>query len=461
MLKEPETIVAMASPPGRGAIAVIRVSGKRSFSITEALLENNEKGLRLEKEKRVLGNIVRKEESGAEERVDQVVVHCYQAPHSYTGEDVVEINCHGNPLLVREVIELLTAQGARLAQPGEFTRRAYLNGKMDLLQAEAVIDLINAETINARRSSFAQLEGGLSEAIGEIKEGIKTICASLEMELDFFEEGMEVDYAGLLAALLITSQEIEKLLASFKLGKVVREGVHLVIIGRPNVGKSSLLNRLLQEERVIVSDLPGTTRDAVEAHINIGGALFRITDTAGIRRGGDAIEAEGVKKTLQIMQRADIFLLLLDNSEPLQPEDLEIFALLKDYPEKRVMMALNKIDLPVRLERERVPVIGARDFLQLCSKTGEGLHELEGALLHYYNLEGEQGALITSSRHQQALNKALGGVKGALGSLREKRSPEFVVFDLRRSLEHLGEISGEVTSEEILQTIFSSFCVGK
>jgi len=435
------------------------MSGGRSFAIAEALLQSDKKG-NYKKKKRVIGHLVRSVD-GIVDKIDQVVIHFYRAPHSYTGEDVVEINCHGNPFLVGEIIDLLTGQGARLAQPGEFTRRAYLNGKMDLLQAEAVIDLINAETFNARRCSFAQLDGGLSNAIGNIRDGIKGVCAELEMDVDFSEEGMEIDRDRLIAELSKAEMTIGQMLDSFRLGKVVREGVHLVIVGRPNVGKSSLLNQLLREDRVIVSDLPGTTRDAVEAHINIGGYLFRVTDTAGIRSGGDFIEAESVKRTLQIMQLADIFLMMLDNSEPLQPEDLEIFSLIKQYSDKRVVMALNKIDLTSQLQRDQLPEMGYGEPLRLCSKTGEGLQELEKVLLHQCDMEGDHGALISRSRHHQALSRALDGLNSAIGSLREKMSSEFVAFDLRRALDSLGEISGEVTSEEILETIFANFCVGK
>ena len=400
-------------------------------------------------------------ESGAV--LDEALVVLMRAPRSYTGEDTLEIHCHGSPAVLRAVLEEVLKTGARLAEPGEFTHRAFLNGRMDLSQAEAVADLVGARAAKAREVALAQLKGGLAKKVKEIRAALEEQLAMLEAAVDFPEENIETEppseTAGKIDAVV---GEIARLLAGYEEGRLYREGVRVVIAGRPNVGKSSLLNRLLGEERAIVTPIPGTTRDFIEEEIQVGGVAVRLADTAGIREAEDAIEEEGISRVWERVARADVVVFLLDGSDGLSAGDLRILEGLK---EKKVIVAVNKSDLPQRLGRADVEgaLSGPRP-LRISAKFGSGIEELKKMILETV-LGGEEmecrEELLCNARHKDAFERTAEFLAQAGESLASGLSPEFVAQDIRDALRSLGEITGETTSEDILDRIFASFCVGK
>ncbi len=455
-----DTIAAIATAPGKGAIAVLRLSGHKSVQIAQSIFQSKINLHALDAGRAVYGKIVSSESNT--ELIDTVLVTKFVAPHSYTGQDIVEISCHGGPFVTQEILHLLLQNGARAAEPGEFTKRAFINGKLDLLQAESVADIIDAQTRASRRQSQAQLSGVLSERILLLKEQLKKQLVLLEIELDFSEEEIEFADRDLVGQQMSELEfEIDNLLNSFEYGKILREGVHLVLAGKPNVGKSSVLNRLLQEDRAIVSETPGTTRDVIEESLDIKGMLFKISDTAGLRLARDEIESEGVNRTKRILSNADIILFIIDGSKPIDHEDKEALDMIRSISNDKYILLINKNDLP----KAEIDAKFEHQFDKVCSisaKTGDGFETLETTLVDSATRDDVESLVaINKVRHRDALLKTREFLQHAQDSLKNNLSPEYVSMDIRAALNSLAELAGEVTTDDILNDIFSSFCVGK
>lgn len=446
-----DVIIALATPAGSGAISVVRLSGKKSVEIAAKVFKSKSDILTAETHTVHYGKIV----NATGETIDDVLLTVFREPHSYTGENSVEISSHGNPLIAEKIIGVFLELGARLAEPGEFTRRAFLNGKMDLAQAEAVADLINSRAEASLKGARNQLDGLLSKRVENLRRGLLEISSLIEIELDFAEEDLEfISKEKAINMIKKIVGEVDFLIDSFKFGKIVREGVNATIVGKPNVGKSSLLNYILKESRAIVSHIPGTTRDVITEEVSIDGILFKLYDTAGIRVTEDTIEKEGVKRSREAVKRSDLVLFLSDASKGF---DEEIYAeLLKITDEKRIIKIMNKCDLK--------SVNEPRADVNLSALTGEGVDELF-ALMKKKTIGSsvytERTALITNARQLQALKKSREFLERALESLQNRMSGEFVAVDLRAAMDALGEIIGKVTSDDILNNIFSNFCIGK
>ena len=463
MIHPSDTIAAVATPRGAGAIAVIRLSGPRAFTIADSVFRG--KGSLADAAAQTMHHGIVVNAGGGQ--VDEVVAGIFRAPHSYTGEDVVEISCHGGTFVTDAVLAAVLAAGARQAGPGEFTRRAFLNGRMDLSQAEAVAALIASSSGKAHRTSLEQLNGRLAGAVGGLRESLKSLCALLEIDLDFSEEGITVISREQIAQKLVQVKgRLEEMAESFRAGRLYRDGVSVVIAGRPNAGKSSLFNALLRDARAIVTPVPGTTRDYLEENITLSNTLFRITDTAGLRSSTDPVEQEGIMRSRNAIEHADVILLVDDVSDQATP----VGELLDGIPlseSQEVFIIRNKIDLV----KGRNPEIESRPYrnrqikeISLSAATGKGVHQLAGELTGYVaGLEGatSDGVQITSSRHWNSLRRSIGELESGLSSLKEGATNEFVAFDVREAMAALSEITGEVTSEDVLNSVFSSFCIGK
>ena len=456
-----DTIAAIATPPGKGGIAIIRLSGKDALRITGKLFESNMEINAIEPKRAILGLIV--DEQGFE--IDEAIITFYKAPNSYTKEDLVEINCHGGIFLSQKILELAIQYGARLAKPGEFTLRAFLNGRIDLAQAEAVADLIQARTSASVRASYVQLTGKISKRINEISNVLLDYCSLLELELDFSEEDVEfVERIDFIKKLAMVKQELEQLFTTFQIGRIAREGVKMVIAGKPNVGKSSLLNALTREDRAIVTEIPGTTRDALEVQLDINGFLFRVIDTAGIKETDDRIEQEGIRRAKKHLETADIILHVFDGSLPITNDDRAIMAQIAEISKTGVVRIVNKNDLARKIELEEIghqvaPVI----FISALHQSGidnleRHIHDL---VLNFDENIFTNDTIITNVRHWEILGQALESLKSALIEAEKGASSEFISLYLRDALDYLGQITGKVTSEDILNNIFSKFCIGK
>jgi tRNA modification GTPase len=452
-----DTIAAIATPAGEGAIAVIRISGPASFLIADRVFRGRTSLAEAPPLTLHYGTVVAEND----ETIDQVIAAVFRSPHSYTGEDVVEMSCHGSMYVARRILQLLMVAGARQAEPGEFTRRAFVNGKMDLAQAEAVADMIHARSEKMRQASVAQLEGKLGERVRSLRAGLMDLCSLLEVDLDFSEEGLSViEHAEIERRLEAVERDLLGMITSFEKGKLAREGVDVVLVGKPNAGKSSLFNALLREERAIVTHLPGTTRDSLEESLTIGGLLFRVHDTAGLRKTDDLIETEGVKRSQAIMGRADILLDVIDATSPLDREELVMWR--KGMgPSQHCLAVYNKIDLVEQKVSARLAA--EPESVAVSAKTGEGIEDLRKSLLRV--VEGKEVELLSvgviNDRHAMSLARSIEGIRTALMSLRKGATNEFVAFDVREAADHLAEITGEITSEEVLNRVFSKFCIGK
>lgn len=466
LASQTDTIVALATPPGEGGLAVIRVSGQDSLRIAGRGFQGKAELSDVPSHTAHFGRFV----GGDGSPLDDVVAVVFKSPHSYTGEDTVELSCHGGTLVSRRIVEAIVRSGARLALPGEFTKRAFLNGKLDLSQAEAVADLIHSKSEAAHRSSLAQLEGALSSRVQKLRNQLLEAVSLFELELDFAEEGYEFTNKPEVGQNLQTAvDEIEQLCSTFNTGRSYREGVKVVLVGAPNAGKSSILNAFLSDNRAIVTEIPGTTRDVIEEQINLGGLIFRIVDTAGLRRSTDVIEQEGIRRTEIQAETGDILLLVIDVSK--DPDEAEKAAILNLVNEKgpagAVKIAvLNKLDLVPGLNGEigeRTRFLGDIPKVRISALTLLGFDDLKELLMRSAGAGGmtEGGVTITNIRHFKALQKTKSSVEVALTTLREGKSGEFVAVDLRRAMDSLGEITGEVTTDEILNNIFSKFCIGK
>ena len=446
-----DTITAIATPIGVGAISIIRVSGLESISSVNKIFKGKKDLNTVDSHTIHYGKII----SIDGEVIDDVLISVFRSPNSYTGEESVEISTHGSQLICNKILERLVQQNVRLAEPGEFTKRAFLNGKIDLSQAEAVIDIINSRTNASLKGARNQLDGLLSKKIDGLRQMLLNSSSLIELELDFAEEEIEfVSYEKVRDEINKIVAELNTLIDSYKIGRVLREGVNVVLVGKPNVGKSSLLNYLVKESRAIVSHIPGTTRDIIREEISIDGILFKLYDTAGIRITEDEVEKEGVLRSRKAVEEADIVVLVAEVSTPF-PEDL-FSELLKLTEKEKILSVRNKSDLIFeKLEKE---------FLNVSAITGSGIKEFIEILKektfiteHY----SEKNAIVTNLRHKTALEKSVDHLIKAVMSIEDKLSGEFIAVDLRNAESALGEIIGKVTTDDILNNIFSQFCIGK
>jgi tRNA modification GTPase len=457
-----DTIAAVASPMGEGAISVIRVSGDSACRNVACRFKGKRPLTTVKSHTAHFGRLI--DANG--NHVDDVICTVFLAPRSYTGEDIVEVSCHGGIHVTRRVLECLFDTGIRPAEPGEFTQRAFLNGKMDLSQAEAVADIIQARADKAYKTSLYQLEGVLSNEIHSIQDRLIKTLGLLELELDFIEEDIElINKKSIEESLNFGINETDRLLKTYKYGKIWREGIRVALIGLPNAGKSSLLNALLNENRAIVTDIPGTTRDFIEEKISLSGILFRIIDTAGLRKTDDLIEQEGVKKTWKVIETADIIVFVHDCTKPVEKNEREFLEeIYKNYNQKNIIFANNKIDLRHKmiLQNNESKEINAIETSALHHTGVMAItHKLTMSVLDASQTENKESITITNERHYSALLKAIEGLQASLESLRTQKSGEFIAIDLRLAIDSLGEIIGLVTTEQILNSIFSKFCIGK
>jgi tRNA modification GTPase len=454
-----DTIAAISTPLGEGGIGIIRISGKEAISIANRIFQSS-KGVNLlvVKTHTIHYGFIIDPETG--QKIDEVLVTVMRAPNTYTREDVVEINCHGGYVTLKRILDLVISQGARLAEPGEFTKRAFLRGRIDLSQAESVIDLIRAKTEQAQKIALEHLSGRLSKKINELRDSLMRVCAHVEAYIDFPEE----DIDGLTQEEIQTEinrikEEINKLIEGYEEGKIYMEGLRAAIVGKPNVGKSSLLNALLMKDRAIVTEIPGTTRDIIEEYVNIKGMPLKIVDTAGIREAHDLVEAEGIKRTLRAVELAQLVLLVLDSSRPIDSLDEEI---INRVIHKKIIVVINKKD--IRSKEFCLPeVLKDKPRVEISALKGEGIEELK-ELIFNMTISGkyeQEGVVITKMRHKIALENALQALNNALQSFKEKEPLEITAMFLREALSFLGQIVGVVTTEDILNLIFSEFCIGK
>lgn len=470
-----DTICAIATPPGEGGIGVIRVSGPQALDVTaQVVFPRSGKPLHeLPSHKMTVADAcapsgvsgkAQAADSSSLSAIDEALVVVMKRPHSYTGEDVVEVHCHGGPLVLDQLCRGLLAAGARLAEPGEFTKRAFLNGRLDLAQAEAVQDTIRAKTARSLTLAHAQRRGELSRDIEAIRADLVTALAHIEAALDFGEEDITfVEKAELLRLLAATQLKLRRLVESGKDGRIWREGAQVAILGRPNVGKSSLLNALLRSDRAIVTAIPGTTRDVLEELVSIEGIPVRLIDTAGIRHTDDPVETEGIRRSRLAWEDADLALILLDGSQSLTEEDR---ALLHESQAARAIVVVNKCDLPAQLTRAHIEAAcpDHGDIVDISATMGLGLDELRRTIrarLLMNGLESHEGAWVTNLRHADACARALQGVEQAQHSVAADRAGELIAVDLRLAADALGEVTGVITTDDILERIFSEFCIGK
>jgi len=450
-----DTIVAVATPSGRSAIAVIRLSGPRSVDILRFLIRDEQ--FTPEPNRVVLKKIIAGEPGDV---LDHALVSYFAAPHSFTGEDVVEISCHGSPVIVRQILDLTQMFDARLAGPGEFTLRACKNGKMNLTEAEAIRDLINARTNAAAVQATRKLGGELSSALLPCKQQLISVIVTLESALEFVEDDLpQVQLAEMQTRLGHAQNQIKDLAETYSTGHLLRDGIKVAIVGRPNVGKSSLFNRLLRLDRAIVTDIPGTTRDSLTESISLNGMPISLTDTAGIRKTGNKIEAIGVERTQRAIADADLLIAVVDGSTELSPQDI---AVLSQAREALHIVAVNKCDLRQGLGIGN-QISRQSKVVHLSALTGEGLSALTAAILEPFGTVDSEGAglLITDSRHYDLLRRAEQSVGQAVELLAEHAGEELVLIGLHNALKFLGEITGETTTEDLLSEIFSTFCIGK
>ncbi len=463
-----DTICAIATPVGEGGIGIVRISGEKAIEVASTFVRlRSGRALAAVKSHRVQHADVL--ERDPRRPVDEALVLVMRAPHSYTAEDVVEIQCHGGPFILHTICEAAIHAGARLAEPGEFTKRAFLNGRLDLTQAEAVLDTIRAKTSGSLRLAQEQLRGTLSREIDGIREMLIGLLAHIEAAIDFTEEDITfIQPQALLAGLTNAIAAVTRLTETGEEGRILREGVMAAIIGRPNVGKSSLLNALLQTDRAIVTPIPGTTRDVLEEVLNIRGIPVRLVDTAGLRDTDDPVEHEGVRRSRMAMEQAELLVLVLDGSVPLTAEDR---TLLSHHADKKRLVVVNKTDLPSQIDPSELERLVTREPGQppsravwISVRTETGLDDLRDAIrtmMLRADFEPGEAAVITRLRHRNNLTKAREALAAAVESVQGGLSGEFVAMDLRAAIDALGEITGAVTTDDILDRIFRDFCIGK
>ena len=447
-----DTIAAISTTTGAGAISIIRVSGEKAIEIVNKIFK--EKDLtKVESHTIHYGHI---EYKGKIE--DEVLVSIMKAPKTFTTEDVVEINCHGSIVVTKKILEILLTIGCRMAEPGEFTKRAFLNGRIDLIEAEGVMDLINSKSESEKKLALNQIEGKVSNLIKDLRQKILEVLAQIEVKIDYpeYEDIEEVTYNDLKENINIVEEEIKRIIKESENGKIIKEGIKTAIVGRPNVGKSSLLNNLLQEEKAIVTDIAGTTRDIVEGTIIINGVKLDLIDTAGIRKTNDIVESIGVNKSLETIDKADLILLVLNNNEELTEYDKEILDNIKD---KKHIIIINKIDLETKLE-----VIKDNNIVKISALNNKGIEELKNKITEMYNLEeieSKDATYLTNARGLSLLKQAEEIIKEVNKGIKNQEPIDMIEIDLKRIWELLGEITGETYQEELINQLFSQFCLGK
>ena len=455
------TIAAISTATGNGGIGIIRMSGKKSFEIlNKFFVPSNKNNQEINGYTMKFGYIVNPD---TQEKIDEVLVSFFVSPKSYTTENMCEINSHGGIIVEKKILELCLKNGAELAEPGEFTKRAFLNGRIDLTQAESVIDLINSKSDNEAKASINQLEGNLSKKIHEIRNKLLDVMADIEANIDYPEYDIEE----------ITNKKIEKVLNeikndlinlsnSFENGKILKEGVKTIILGKPNAGKSSLLNSILNEERAIVSEYAGTTRDTIEEFVNIDGITLKLIDTAGIRKTDDKIEEIGVKRALKLAEESDLIIAIFDGSKELDDEDLEILKIIKN---KKSIILLNKKDIgDKKLENNEIIKEASNNIVKISAKTGDGIEEIYKKISELFKvkeIEMNDGVIITNIRHKNQIDKALKSVNEAIESNNSGLPIDIVSIPIKQILSDLSAITGEDVSEDIINEIFSKFCLGK
>lgn len=456
-----DTIVSLASAPGEGAIGIIRISGSKALNILKAVFKTK-KGKNINQfinRKMIYGEII----GSNNETLDEVMAVFMKGPKTYTCEDVVEIYCHGGVLPLQNVLQEILRQDVRMAEPGEFTKRAFLNGRLDLSQAESVMDVISAKTKQGFDVAFSQLEGVLSLKIKNLRKKLIDLLAHLAVSIDYPEEDIEeITYNEVFKILGECNKEIEFLLSSSEAGRIIREGLYTAIVGKPNVGKSSLLNALSRQTRAIVTDVPGTTRDVIETFVNVKGIPLRLIDTAGIRETEDIVEKIGVERSKDVFNSADLVIFVINGAEPLTMEDEEIIQKLEG---KKALIVINKVDLPPAFEskylEERLP---GRPFIKMSVIDETGLDLLEKAILKMVygtEIRQKESAYVSNSRHIQALEHAKAAIKKAVSSTENGLPYDFIEVDIRDAHEYLGKITGETVEEDLLTQIFGQFCLGK
>jgi tRNA modification GTPase len=462
-----ETIVALASPSGAGAIAVIRMSGSQALTIAERVFQSvSGKALSDQKTHTIhLGHIV-----DGSKVYDQVLLSIFKNPHSYTGENVIEISCHGSTYIQQQIIQLLLREGCRMAQAGEFTLRAFLNGKLDLSQAEAVADLISSDNEASHQIAMQQMRGGFSNEIAKLREELLNFASLIELELDFAEEDVEfADRTQFKELLTRIEFVLKRLIESFAVGNVIKNGIPVAIVGEPNVGKSTLLNALLNEERAIVSEIAGTTRDTIEDELVINGIGFRFIDTAGIRETEDVVESIGIKKTFEKIEQAQVVMYLFEGSKFQVSGSTyitEIEKVKNKYPLKPLMVVINKIDLLTEAEiagiRSQLETLGVT-LETISAKANLGIDSLKNQLMSFVNTGALRNneTIVTNTRHYDSLLKALEEIQKVRFGMDSNLSSDLMAIDIKQALYYFGEITGEVTNDELLGNIFANFCIGK
>lgn len=464
-----DTITALATAPGAGAIAIIRVSGEKSLEIVSSIFKAKSGKSLIDQDSHTLhlGTIYDNQRI-----IDEVLVSLFKGTKSYTGEPTVEISCHGSAYIQQEILQLLLRKGCRAAKAGEFTLRAFINGKMDLSQAEAVADLIASDNAGSHQIAMQQMRGGFSAEIADLRQELLDFASLIELELDFAEEDVEFANREQFQQLITKiTRVLKRLIDSFATGNVIKNGIPVAIVGEPNVGKSTLLNALLNEERAIVSDIAGTTRDSIEDEISIGGIGFRFIDTAGIRETVDVIEGLGIKKTFEKIAQAQVVIFLIDAFQSLefgvQSSEFEIETIKDKYPEKNLIIVANKVDQLSEEDREglinTLSQIEGSSYLLLSAKTNQGVEKLQQLLLDFVNTGALRNneTLVTNSRHYDALLKALEEIERVQEGINIGLTGDLLAIDIRQALYHFGEITGQVTNDELLGNIFVNFCIGK
>lgn len=455
-----DTIAAVATAYGEGGIGIIRISGEEALPILQEIFEFHGDTDTFISRRMTYGKIIDKEKN---QIIDEVLAVYMKGPKTYTAEDVVEINCHGSMVSLRKTLALVLRKGARLAEPGEFTKRAFLNGRLDLSQAEAVIDMIRAKTDKSFDVAVSQLEGRLSLKVEEIRQNLLDLLVDITVNIDYPDEDIEeMTYEKLEESIVETQDMIEKLLATSSTGKMIREGIKIAIVGKPNVGKSSLMNGLLKETRAIVTDIPGTTRDTIEEVLSIRNIPVYLVDTAGIRETSDKVEKMGIEKSKEAFNQADFILFLLDGSRPLEEEDLQIMEFLK---ERKSLVLINKRDLGEAISIEEISAkLPASQVIEASLLKGQGITEIEDAvedLVYGGEIVQKESMMVNNVRHIELLQQAVKSLTDALHMSERREALDFIEVDVKNAYERLGEIIGETVSDDIINEVFARFCLGK
>ena len=459
-MKEFDTIAAVATAVGEGSVSIIRVSGEEALKIAKKIFRGV-RGKSIDDIKPYTmryGSII---DSETNEKIDEVILSYMKGPKSFTAEDTIEINCHGGVIATKRVLDTVIKSGARLAEPGEFTKRAFLNGRIDLSQAEAVMDIINSKTEVSMKSALVQSEGKLSKEINELRNKLLEIIAHIEATVDYPEDDLEeVTSEKTELDVKLVINEVNKLIESAEAGKIIRDGLSTVIVGKPNVGKSSLLNVLTRGNRAIVTDIPGTTRDIIEEYISLDGIPIRIIDTAGIRETENVVEKIGVERSKEKIEEADLVILMLDASREIAEEDIEIIKYIKN---KKYIVLLNKQDLPNAINQNDLQELNQEYIIPISTKDELGIDEIKNAIkeLFFKGKINSSEVMVTNIRHKEALYRAKECLESTLGALKDTMAIDLASIDIRNAWSALGQINGETVEEDLIDKIFSEFCLGK